>query len=159
MESVPRSLLSLSVLCVLGAVLLASAGSLLLSARLLPDLPRSSSAASAPARSPLLFGLIALLLPLGYWGWRVLSRPLELLRGPDDVGYIPERGRSRAQTANMVRRRRKKGDLPPVYPNGWFQVLDSHLLPPGAVRNLSVCGKCPSGLSVTVCQCRGSHVS
>ncbi|XP_075041595.1 cholesterol 7-desaturase nvd-like [Mixophyes fleayi] len=141
MESVPRSLLSLSALCVLGAVLLASAGSLLLSASLLP---RSSPllSSTSPARSPLLLALLlAALLPLGLWGWRLLGRPLEILRSPDEVGYIPERGRSRAYTANLVRRRRKKGDLPPVYPNGWYQVLDSHLLGPGEVQNITVCGQ------------------
>ncbi|XP_073397483.1 LOW QUALITY PROTEIN: cholesterol 7-desaturase nvd-like [Dendrobates tinctorius] len=138
MESIARSLLALSVLCVLGAVLLASAGSLLLSTRLLPGLLRSA-ASSSPARSPVLLCLA--LLPLGLCGWRLLSRPLEVLRGPDDVGYIPERGRSRGQTASMVRRRRKKGDLPPIYPNGWYHVLDSPLLLPGAVHNVTACGE------------------
>ncbi|XP_063792207.1 cholesterol 7-desaturase nvd-like [Pseudophryne corroboree] len=141
MESVPRSLLSLAVLCVLGAVLLASAGSLLLSLSLLPRSGPLSSSLSAATRSPLLPAVLLLLLPLGLWGWRLLSRPLVILRSPDEVGYIPVRGRSRADTANLVRRRRKKGDLPPVYPNGWYHVLDSQLLLPGAVHNLTVCGE------------------
>ncbi|XP_068104771.1 cholesterol 7-desaturase nvd-like [Hyperolius riggenbachi] len=138
MESVPRSLLSLAVLCVLGAVLLASAASLLLSAQLLPRLP--SEYPRSPL-SPVLAAGLLLLLPLAGWGWRLLGRPLELLRGPDEVGYIPERGRDRAYTANLVRRRRKKGDLPPVYPNGWYQLIDSHRLLPGTVHNLTVCGE------------------
>lgn len=75
-----------------------------------------------------------------HWLYKLLFCPLELLRAPEDVGYIAEDGRSKAQAANQVRRRRKIGELPPVYPNGWFRVLDSHLLERGAVRNVSVLG-------------------
>lgn len=75
------------------------------------------------------------------WLYRLLFCPLELLRGTDDVGYIAEDGRSRAQAANEVRRRRKTGELPPVYPNGWYRVLDSHMLERGEVKNVSVLGR------------------
>lgn len=74
------------------------------------------------------------------WLYRLLVCPLELLRGPDDVGYIAEDGRSKAQAANEVRRRRKTGELPPVYPNGWYRVLDSHLLERGEVKQVSILG-------------------
>ncbi len=67
--------------------------------------------------------------------------PLELLRGADEVGYIAEDGRSRAQAANEVRRRRKTGELPPVFPNGWYRVLDSHMLERGDVKSVTVLGK------------------
>ncbi|XP_042365709.1 cholesterol 7-desaturase nvd isoform X2 [Plectropomus leopardus] len=80
------------------------------------------------------------LLAVG-WLYRLLFGPLELLRGPDDVGYIAEDGRSRARAANEVRRRRKTGELPPVYPNGWYRVLDSHLLQRGEVKSVSVLGE------------------
>lgn len=75
-----------------------------------------------------------------HWLYKLLFCPLELLRAPEDVGYITEDGRSRAQAANLVRRRRKIGELPPVYPNGWYRVLDSHLLGRGEVKNVSVLG-------------------
>lgn len=74
------------------------------------------------------------------WLYRLLFGPLELLRSADDVGYIAEDGRSKAQAANEVRRRRKVGDLPPVYPNGWYRVLDSHSLKRGEVKNVSILG-------------------
>lgn len=74
------------------------------------------------------------------WMYRLLFRPLELLRAPDDVGYVAARGRSKAQAANDVRRRRKVGELPPVYPNGWYRVLDSHSLSRGDVQNVSILG-------------------
>lgn len=79
------------------------------------------------------------LLAVG-WLYRLLFSPLELLRAPDDVGYIAADGRSKAEAANDVRRRRKTGDLPPVYPNGWYRVLDSHLLERGEVKQVSILG-------------------
>lgn len=84
--------------------------------------------------------LAALSLVSVHWLYKLLFSPLELLRAPEDVGYIAEGGRSKAQAANLVRRRRRIGELPPVYPNGWFRVLDSHLLQRGEVKNVSVLG-------------------
>lgn len=75
------------------------------------------------------------------WLYKLLFCPLELLRAPEDVGYIAEDGRSKAQAANQVRRRKKTGELPPVYPNGWYRVLDSHLLQRGEVKTASVLGR------------------
>ncbi|KAM9338693.1 cholesterol 7-desaturase nvd [Symphorus nematophorus] len=73
--------------------------------------------------------------------YRLLLCPLELLKAPEDVGYIAEGGRSRARAANEVRRRRKTGELPPVYPNGWYRVLDSHLLERGEAKSVCVLGE------------------
>lgn len=84
--------------------------------------------------------LAALCAPVAARLYQLLFRPLELLRSPDDVGYIAEDGRSKAQAANEVRRRRKTGELPPVYPNGWYRVLDSHLLAKGDVKNVTILG-------------------
>ncbi|KAM8934360.1 cholesterol 7-desaturase nvd-like [Pelodytes ibericus] len=94
---------------------------------------------SSPSLAPAL--LITLILMLGVWAWRVMGSPLLILRAPEEVGYIPERGRSQAQTASQVRRRRKKGDLPPVYPNGWYHVLPSQHLPPQQIRAVSLLGE------------------
>lgn len=101
---------------------------------------RETGLLGVPARAVVCIIAGVSLLAAG-WLYRLLFCPLELLRAPDDVGYIAEGGRSRAQAANEVRRRRKTGELPPVYPNGWFRVLDSHLLERGEVRNVSVLGK------------------
>ncbi|XP_069097405.1 cholesterol 7-desaturase nvd-like isoform X2 [Pleurodeles waltl] len=133
MESVPRSFLSLSVWCCAGALLVGTAAGLVLGGQLMPESPVSS-----PPRLAFLLPCAALLLMAGLWLHRFCCGPLELLRGPDQIGYITEQGRSRAETASEVRRRRKKGDLPPVYPNGWYQVVDSHLLQRGEVRNVTV---------------------
>lgn len=38
----------------------------------------------------------------------------------------------------QVRRRRLRGDLPPVYPNGWFQMCAAHDLRPGGLQNIII---------------------
>ncbi|XP_053551741.1 cholesterol 7-desaturase nvd [Bombina bombina] len=141
MESLPRSLLSLSLYCVGGAVLLGSAGSFLLSVQLLPDPPGRAPQFSRGLSALPSIVILLVAAGLGLWLWRLLSRPMELLRTPDEVGYIPVKGRTRAEAANEVRRRRKKGDLPPVYPNGWYHVLDSHLLQPGETKSSTILGE------------------
>lgn len=100
---------------------------------------RDAELHGATARAVVCIIAGASLLATG-WLYRLLFCPLELLRAPDDVGYIAENGRSKAQAANEVRRRRKTGELPPVYPNGWYRVLDSHMLERGEVKNVSVVG-------------------
>nr|XP_028576239.1 cholesterol 7-desaturase-like [Podarcis muralis] len=72
--------------------------------------------------------------------WLAL-RPLRLLRGPDEVGYAGEAGCSRAEAARRARRSRRIGQLPPVYPNGWFRLLDSAQLARGEVRNVAALGE------------------
>ncbi|XP_051794690.1 cholesterol 7-desaturase nvd [Acanthochromis polyacanthus] len=94
----------------------------------------------ASARAVLCILAAVALLALRWLYWLLFS-PLELLRAPEDVGYITEDGRTRAQAANEVRRRRKVGDLPPVYPNGWYRVLDSHMLERGEVKNVYILGE------------------
>ncbi|XP_029469916.1 cholesterol 7-desaturase-like isoform X2 [Rhinatrema bivittatum] len=144
MESVPRSFFRLSVLC-LGAVLLlgTAAGFLLGVQQLLQEAapPPPVSPSSLPVRPAAAVAALSLLLLLLLWACRRLRLPVERLRSLEEVGYIPESGRSRLHTANEVRRRRKKGDLPPVYPNGWYQLLDAHLLRREEVKNISVLGE------------------
>lgn len=94
----------------------------------------------APARAALCILTVVSLLVLR-WLYRLLFCPLELLKAPEDVGYIAGDGRTRAQAANEVRRRRKVGELPPVYPNGWYRVLDSHMLERGEVKNVFILGE------------------
>lgn len=100
---------------------------------------RETGMLGAPARAVVCIIAGVSLLAM-VWLYRLLFCPLELLRAPEDVGYIAEDGRTRAQAANEVRRRRKAGELPPVYPNGWYRVLDSHMLNRGEVKNVSALG-------------------
>lgn len=102
---------------------------------------RTAAWLRAAAQRLVLCAAAGLSLLAAGWVYRQLFSPLELLRTPDGVGYIPEAGRSKVQVANEVRRRRRVGDLPPVYPNGWYRVLDSKSLRRGEVKNVSVLGK------------------
>lgn len=101
---------------------------------------RKTGLAGAPGRAVTCILAGVLLLAAG-WIYRLLFAPLELLRSPDDVGYLTEDGCSRARAANEARRRRKTGELPPVYPNGWYRVLDSHMLDRGDVKSVTVLGR------------------
>ena len=48
---------------------------------------------------------------------------------------------SKQEVANIVRRRKKTGDLPPVYPNGWFCLLRSEELPVGGSTSVNALGQ------------------
>lgn len=123
----------------IGAILMTQVGDLLDSAGSGNPIWTETERHGAPARAVLCIIAGVALLVLG-WLYRLLFCPLEIFRSPDDVGYIVEDGRTRAQAANEVRRRRKIGELPPVYPNGWYRVLDSHMLQRGQVKNVTVLG-------------------
>lgn len=41
---------------------------------------------------------------------------------------------------NGLRHRRKIGDLPPVYPNGWFIIVETDDLPKRATKQVNVLG-------------------
>ena len=73
--------------------------------------------------------------------WKFLFEPLQLHRTMHEVGYIPDGRRSMKEVANEVRRRRKVGDIPPVYPNGWFYVMASHELKTGEVKYVCMLGE------------------
>ncbi|XP_060106592.1 cholesterol 7-desaturase nvd-like [Heteronotia binoei] len=84
--------------------------------------------------------LVALLSALGVAAWGAW-RPLRLRRSPESVGYLGEPGWSPAQVARRVRKSRRTGQLPPVYPNGWFRLLDSAQLARGEVRSVAALGE------------------
>ena len=71
----------------------------------------------------------------------VFCKPLNRIRDAEDVGYIPEGRLSKRDVVNAVRRRRATGDVPPVYPNGWFAVIESHFIKRKEVENIYMLGK------------------
>jgi len=88
--------------------------------------------------------LAACSLPLGYIMlqlWKLFFTPLEIKRKLHEIGYVSEEKRSLTDVANEYRKRKKCGDIPPVYPNGWFHVLDSRELAVGDVKYISVLGE------------------
>ena len=81
---------------------------------------------------------------LGVYGlkclWNLLFSPLDYRCNLADTGYLSG-GFSKRETANQVRKRRKVGDIPPVYPNGWFFVIFSAELPVKAVKYVQILGE------------------
>lgn len=71
----------------------------------------------------------------------------ELYRPEADSGFeYPEKQISkglvsRKDMVNEVRRRKRVGELPPVYPNGWFGLLRSDLLAVGASTSVNALGQ------------------
>ena len=57
-----------------------------------------------------------------------------------DVGYLMTPGSTKRDIANMVRRRRKVGDIPPPYPNGWYEIMRSSDLTIGMSKAVSLLG-------------------
>ena len=77
-----------------------------------------------------------------YYLYQLLFVPMDRVRYLGDIGYVPEgKGLTQKDMANIVRKRRKVGDIPPPYPNGWFAVLESRDLKKGEVKPVSILGK------------------
>lgn len=65
--------------------------------------------------------------------------PLNRIRYLGDIGYASE-GNIK-DTVNRVRKQRIVGDIPPVYPNGWFGLIEGFKLQTGNVLNITALGK------------------
>ena len=85
---------------------------------------------------------LALLLLITHKLFVLLFKPLHLVKSMVDTGYIQhsEKPVSREVWTAQVVRRRKRGDVPPVYPNGWFCVLHSCQLERGCAKSVTVLG-------------------
>ena len=81
-------------------------------------LPCSTASLWTIVKATVVIGLILVL-------YRKLSAPLNRTKLLGDVGYIPYSGLSMKDMSTVVRSQRVTGDVPPVYPNGWFAVLES----------------------------------
>nr|XP_039268745.1 cholesterol 7-desaturase nvd-like [Styela clava] len=79
-----------------------------------------------------------------YYLYDLIFLPYELIRPLGSVGYTnPESYEmTQRQIVNLVRRRRKQGlEIPPVYPNGWFRIMDSRFLKKGEVKQVTAMGE------------------
>lgn len=52
----------------------------------------------------------------------------------------------RKNTINGLRRKKKIGDLPPVFPNGWFIILETDNLPKRTTKEINVLGNLKSSI-------------
>uniref|UniRef100_A0A2S2PDC9 cholesterol 7-desaturase n=1 Tax=Schizaphis graminum TaxID=13262 RepID=A0A2S2PDC9_SCHGA len=84
----------------------------------------------------------------GLWyGYRFLIRPLDIQRKLADVGYeqhFTQKQWASKDKLHLIRsmmKLRKKGALPPVYPNGWFALLDSDQVIVNQVKYVTALGE------------------
>lgn len=70
--------------------------------------------------------------------YRIFFVPLNRIRYLGDIGYASE-GNIK-DTVNRVRKQRIVGDIPPVYPNGWFGLIEGFKLQTGNVLNITALG-------------------
>ncbi|PSN31862.1 Cholesterol 7-desaturase [Blattella germanica] len=92
--------------------------------------------------------VILLLLAVVYY---YLILPMNYVRDLSEVGYghlmdsalslAQRKGKKKRDLVRDVRKMRKIGNLPPVYPNGWFMLLESDDLSPGQVKHVSALGE------------------
>lgn len=73
--------------------------------------------------------------------FRFLFTPVSLIRHLGDVGYINIRGETKKGAARICEKNKKPGDLPPVYPNGWFHLCFSKDVARGTVKYVQQLGE------------------
>ncbi|KAL3870478.1 hypothetical protein ACJMK2_038533 [Sinanodonta woodiana] len=56
----------------------------------------------------------------GFFGKKLLFDPIDRVRRLGNIGYQADGKWDMKEIANSVRKRRLVGEIPPVYPNGWF---------------------------------------
>lgn len=72
---------------------------------------------------------------------QLLFVPVKIFRSLGDAGYIPDGIRPIKDIAKRHKELRRRGDLPPVYPNGWFHILSSWELQNREVKFVCVLGE------------------
>jgi len=87
----------------------------------------------------LVLAVIGLLLLVRLY--RFFFLPIDRVKHLGDVGYMSDGRQPMKDVIEQVRRRRAVGDVPPVYPNGWFAIIESRSLSVGAVKNIFCLGK------------------
>jgi len=101
--------------------------------RIVDFLPLTTTAAK------LVFAVVGLFVLVRLY--RFFFLPIDRVKLLGDVGYIRDGRQSMKDVIEQVRRRRAIGDVPPVYPNGWFALVESRCLSVGEVKNIFCVGK------------------
>lgn len=83
--------------------------------------------------------LIAVCIAM-YHLYNFIFVPLNRIRVLGDLGYITEGKFSMKDMANIVRKSRMVGEVPPVYPNGWFGITESWQLKKCETQNVQALG-------------------
>lgn len=77
---------------------------------------------------------------IGYCLYNLLFTPLNRVRILGDIGYLPDGKFTLKEISNSVKKRRVIGEVPPVYPNGWFGLMEGFKLKRGESTSISVLG-------------------
>jgi cholesterol 7-dehydrogenase len=91
--------------------------------------------------SPAFYVSLAVLTFAIYQLYGLVFRPIDRIRVLGDLGYLPEGKFTKKEIANAVKKRRALGDIPPIYPNGWYGIYESWRLKNGGSASVSVLGK------------------
>lgn len=86
-----------------------------------------------------IYAVYLIIVYILYKLYRIFFVPLNRIRYLGDIGYASD-GNIK-DTVNRVRKQRIVGDIPPVYPNGWFGLIEGFKLQTGNVLNITVLGK------------------
>ena len=89
-------------------------------------------------------GLVSAVLFLLYKAWKSSAFDKKIITNTgheDQVGYLVPPGRSKKDIINIVRQVKRAGEIPPMYPNGWYEVMRSDDLAVGEVKAISMIGK------------------
>lgn len=95
-----------------------------------------------PGLSPWMCLVLPSVLLVAYFGYVLCFSPMDRVRLLGELGYVPDGKVDMQKMSKLVQRRRQTGDVPPVYPNGWFGILESRGLKAGNVRSVCVLGTC-----------------
>ena len=79
-----------------------------------------------------------------YWAQRKMtrsSRKIIINHHEDQVGYLVPPGRTKKEAINLLRQVKRAGEIPPLYPNSWYEVMRSEDLSIGEVKAVSLIEK------------------
>ncbi|XP_039249414.2 cholesterol 7-desaturase nvd 2-like [Styela clava] len=86
--------------------------------------------------------LLATILFISYQVWTILFSPIDVFYDVGSIGFVHHDKRiSKHKTVNITRRQRLVGETPPVYPNGWFRLIDSNMLKKGQLKSMFALGE------------------
>ena len=84
---------------------------------------------------------IAVTMYVLYHAYILVFANMNRVRALHDVGYCSDGTLNKKDMCELIKRKRKIGDCPPCYPNGWFSVIDSHDLRVNEAKSISCLGK------------------
>ena len=73
--------------------------------------------------------------------YQVLFVPINRVRLLEEIGYSSDGNLTKKEIAENFKRSREVGGVPPVYPNGWFGLIESFNVKRGEVMSISALGK------------------